>query len=254
MLELYHANHSTCSQKVRLCLAEKGLDFEGHLINLATKEQLDPEYLKLNPNGVVPTLVHDGVVIMDSSVICEYLDEVFPEHSLSPSDPAERAHMRKWMRYIEEVPTAAVRFPSFNMAFLPRFDGLDEEQFIEQQADVRPIRKGFFRSMGPTGFTDEDIEESFDQISKTAARMEDALAGGPWLLGDMYTLADVIVAPLIDRMADLGLSQLWEDDYPRVNDWYARIQARPAFDIAFYKGARLTEFLEIRPWSKHAHA
>ena len=84
--------------------------------------------------------------------------------------------------------------------------------------------------------------------------MEDALAGGLWLLGDMYTLADVIVAPLIDRMADLGLSQLWEDDYPRVNDWYARIQARPAFDIAFYKGARLTEFLEIRPWSKHAHA
>ena len=66
--------------------------------------------------------------------------------------------------------------------------------------------------MGPTGFTDEDIEESFDQISKTAARMEDALAGGPWLLGDMYTLADVIVAPLIDRMADLGLSQLREDD------------------------------------------
>ena len=87
MLELYHANHSTCSQKVRLCLAEKGLDFEGHLINLATKEQLDPEYLKLNPNGVVPSLVHDGVVIMDSSVICEYLDEVFPENSLARPIP-----------------------------------------------------------------------------------------------------------------------------------------------------------------------
>ena len=78
MLELYHANHSTCSQKVRLCIAEKGLDFEGHLLDLGAKEQLDPEYLKLNPNGVVPTLVHDEVVITDSSVICEYLDEVFP--------------------------------------------------------------------------------------------------------------------------------------------------------------------------------
>ena len=208
MLELYHAHHSTCSQKVRLCMAEKGLDFEGHLIDLGAKEQFAPEYLKLNPNGVVPTLVHDGKVIMDSSVICEYLDEVFPEVSLTPSDPVERAHMRKWMRYIEEVPTAAVRFPSFNMAFLPRFDGLNEEQFVEQQADVRPLRKGFFRRMGPTGFTDEDIEESFDQISKTAARMEDALANGPWLLGDMYSLADVIVAPLIDRMADLGLAHL----------------------------------------------
>ena len=70
MLELYHANHSTCSQKVRLCIAEKSLDFEGHLLDLGAKEQLDPEYLNLNPNGVVPTLAHYEGVIMDSSVIC----------------------------------------------------------------------------------------------------------------------------------------------------------------------------------------
>ena len=74
MLELYHANHSTCSQKVRLCIAEKGLKYESHLINLATKEQLDPDYIKINPNGVVSTLVHDGSVVIDSSVICEYLN------------------------------------------------------------------------------------------------------------------------------------------------------------------------------------
>ena len=254
MLELYHANHSTCSQKVRLCIAEKGLKYESHLINLATKEQLDPDYMKINPNGVVPTLVHDGSVVIDSSVICEYLNEVFSQNPLTPDNTFDRARMRKWMRYIEEVPTAAVRFPSFNMAFLPRFHGLDESAFIEEQANVRPLRNGFFRRMGPTGFTDEDIEESFDQITKTTARMDEALASGPWLLGDMYSLADVIVAPLIDRMADLGLAHLWEDTSPRVTDWYARIQARPAFAEAFYSGARLTEFLEIRPWSKHAHA
>lgn len=253
MLELYHASHSTCSQKVRLCIAEKELNFEGHLVDLAMKEQLDPRYLKLNPNGVVPTLVHDGKVIMDSSVICEYLDEVFPEQTLTPQNPVERAQMRKWMRYIEEVPTTAVRFPSFNMAFLPRFDGLNEQQFVEQQADVRPLRRGFFRRMGPNGFMDEDIKESFDQIIKTTARMEEALAAGPWLLGEMYTLADVILAPLIDRMGDLGLAYLWDGDCPRVNDWYTRIQNRPAFDKAFYKGSRLTEFLEIRPWSRSEH-
>ena len=131
MLELYHANHSTCSQKVRLCMAEKGLNFKSHLIDLGAKGQLDPEYMKINPNGVVPSLVHDNLVIIDSSVICEYLDEVFPENPLTPDNAYDRARMRKWMRYIEEVPTAAVRFPSFNMAFLPRFDGLDEESFIK---------------------------------------------------------------------------------------------------------------------------
>ena len=68
MLELYHANHSTCSQKVRLCMAEKGLKYKSHLIDLGAKEQLDPEYLKINPNGVVPSLVHDGLIVIDSSV------------------------------------------------------------------------------------------------------------------------------------------------------------------------------------------
>lgn len=250
MLELYHANHSTCSQKVRICLAEKGLEYESRLIDLGAREQIAPEYLKLNPNGVVPTLVHDGRTVIDSSVICEYLEETFPDPPLSPSDPYERARMRAWMRYIEEVPTAAVRFPSFNMAFLPRFDGLDDEGFAAEQADVRPLRKGFFRRMSRHGFPDEDVRASFEQIEKTAARMADALADGPWLLGETYSLADIIVAPLIDRMNDLGFSDLWEQGYPAVTDWYARMRDRPAFRAAFYPKSRLTEFLEITPWSK----
>jgi glutathione S-transferase len=250
VLTLYHANHSTCSQKVRICLAEKGLDYDSRLIDLAAKEQLDPDYLAINPNGVVPTLVHDGKAVIDSSVICEYLDDVFPDPPLSPSDPYGKAQMRAWMRYFEEVPTAAVRFPSFNMAFLPRYDGLDDDGFQKEQADVRPLRKGFFRRMTRHGFPDEDIRASFEQIAKTAARMDTALADGPWLLGETYSLADIVVAPLIDRMADLGFADLWEESYPRMTDWYARMQARSAFKTAFYPKSRLTEFLEITPWSK----
>ena len=75
MLELYNAPQSTCSQKVRLTLAEKGLEFVEHKLKLFRNDQLKPEYLKLNPNGVVPTLVDGGVQIIDSSVIMEYLDE-----------------------------------------------------------------------------------------------------------------------------------------------------------------------------------
>ena len=249
MLELYHANHSTCSQKVRLCLAEKGLDFKQHLIDLAKKEQLAPDYLKLNPNGVVPTLVHDSLVVHDSSVICEYLDETFHETPLIPGNAGARAVMRQWMRYFEEVPTAAVRYSSFNMAFLPRFDGLDEEGFLEQEANVRPLRREFFRRMGPQGFSNKDVEESLDQISQTVSRMDRALENGPWLVGETYTLADIIVAPLIDRMSDLGFSALWKTSHPRVTDWYDRIQSRPAYATTFYPGSRLTEFLEIRSLS-----
>lgn len=114
MLTLYHAHHSTCSQKVRLVLHEKGLQFESITLDLAKKDQLKPEYLAINPNGVVPTLVDDGVPIIESSVICEYLDEKYPQNSMTPSDIIERARMRAWMHYIEEVAVGAIRVPSFN--------------------------------------------------------------------------------------------------------------------------------------------
>ena len=130
MIKLYNAAHSTCSQKVRICLAEKDLPFEDIKLDLGkAKDHLKPDYLKINPNGVVPTLVDDGQIVLDSSVICEYLDEKYPDIRLTPDDLVERARMRAWMRFLEEVPTAAVRVPSFNMGFLPRYEGMDRKTF-----------------------------------------------------------------------------------------------------------------------------
>lgn len=247
MLKLYHANHSTCSQKVRLCLAEKGLDYQSELVNLATKEHLTPEYLQLNPNGVVPTLVHDGAIITDSGVICEYLDEVFPNIGMLPTDPAERAVVRAWGRYLDEVPTAAIRVPSFNMAFLPRFKALDEEAFQKQQADVRPIRKQFYERMGPKGFDDTEVDAAMEQFNSTLERMETRLSDTEWVSGDTFGMADIIVLPLIDRMDDLSFSEMWESYFPLVTDWFKRSRSRPSFSEAFYPQSRLSEFLTIAP-------
>lgn len=247
MLTLYHAAHSTCSQKVRIVLAEKGLDWESRLVNLARNEHLTPEYLAINPNGVVPTLVHDGQVIMDSSVICEYLDEVFPTPAMSPPNAAVRARMRAMMRFLEEVPTTAVRVPSFNMAFLPRFDGLDEESFRQSQSDIRPLRKHFYRKMGPGGFDQGEVEAALERFQTSLARLEKSLkANGPWLIGDMFSIADAVALPLVDRMADLGMGR-WKQAFPSVDDWYLQAKQRPSFGKAFPKGSRLTEFLEIVP-------
>jgi glutathione S-transferase len=248
MLQLYNAPHSTCSQKVRICLHEKGLPFQDIRLDLGKgKDQLKPEYLKLNPNGVVPTLVDDGQVVIDSSVICEYLDEKYPSPKLTPEDIVERARMRAWMRYLEEVPTVAVRVPSFNMGFLPRFAGLDDEHFHAEQSDIRPIRKHFYRRMGPKGFKRADVEAALEQIDATCSRMEQALQSGPWLLGAQYTIADIVVTPSIDRMADLGFASIWDKKYPRVTDWYARMQARPAFRKTYYAGTRMSETYPLSP-------
>jgi glutathione S-transferase len=96
--------------------------------------------------------------------------------------------------------------------------------------------------MGKDGFPEEDIARALDDVRKTAARMDGMLArsGGPWLLGEQFTLADICVAPLIDRMEDLGFARLW-DQFPSVAEWLKRIQARPAYQKAFYNGSRLSE-------------
>jgi glutathione S-transferase len=253
MLTLYNAAHSTCSQKVRICLAEKGLAFEDIRLDIGkAKQHLKPDYLKINPNGVVPTLVDDGQVVTDSSVICEYLEERYPQMRLSPDDLIARGRMRAWMRFIEEVPTAAVRVPSFNMGFLPRYEGMDRSTFEGVESDVRPIRKHFYRRMGPKGFQKADVLASLEQMAHTCRRMEAALADGPWLIGEQYSLADIIVTPLIDRMADLGMAEIWTETCPHVTDWYARMQARPAFQATFYPGSRMSEFLTLTPAIKEA--
>ena len=167
---------------------------------------------------------------------------------MTPKDIVARARMRAWMRYLEEVPTAAIRMPSFNRAFLSRFDGLDQGRFEAEQVNVRTVRRHFFEQMGsPKGFSDADIERSMRQLGETCSRMSKALEHGPWLMGEQFTLADVLVMPAIDRMNDLGLSHVWEGPYPRVSAWYARLQARPAFAATYYPGSRVSEFCDMRP-------
>ncbi|MBL8380644.1 MAG: glutathione S-transferase family protein [Burkholderiales bacterium] len=243
MLTLYNNAYSTCSQKVRLVLAEKGIAWEDRQIIFKNNEHIAPEYLRLNPNGVVPTLVHDGHVILDSSVIMEYLDEVFPEPPLVPRDAPGRAQMRKWLRYFEEVATPSVRPPSFNQAFLPRFEQLSDADF-DAAAQARPLRKHFYKRMGKGGFSDADLTVAYDGFRQTAERMDAALEGQAWLLaGDRPSVADCCVAPLYDRMDDLGLADLWRGA-PHVAAWLARFRARPSWSATFYPGARLSDTLD----------
>ena len=240
MLELYNAPQSTCSQKVRLTLAEKGLEFVEHKLKLFQNDQLKPEYLKLNPNGVVPTLVDGGVPIIDSSVIMEYLDEQYPEISLTPADTKERAKMRAWLRFFEEVPTVAVRFPSYNAAFARHFSKMTDDEF-QTLAKSKPLRDKFLGEMDKTkGFSADKLKSAEDSIRRTVTRMEPVLSANDYLLGLKLTLADFCVLPAMIRMEDLGYEFLWKDKRG-VKAWLARIKARPSFKAAFYSGSLLSE-------------
>ena len=239
---LYNAPQSTCSQRVRFVLNAKKLPFEEVKLDLLAGDQLKPDYMALNPNGVVPTLLHDGAVVIDSSVIIEYLDEVAPqEESFTPKDPAGRAAMRAVMRFIDEMPAAAVRVPTFNLAFLPRFAAMSEEEFVAF-AESKPLRKEFMLKMGRGGFPEKDMNEALDRLARTLERMETWIrsSGGPWLQGARPTLADVAVMPAIVRMADLGLDKMWKEK-PLIARWFDAIRAHPAFKPTYYFGSLLSE-------------
>jgi glutathione S-transferase len=238
---LYNAPQSTCSQRVRFVLNAKELPFAEKHLDLLAGDQLKPDYLALNPNGVVPTLDHDGAIVIDSTVIIEYLDEISPEKSFTPSDPVLRARMRSMMRFIDEMPAAAVRVPTFNLAFLPRFQAMSESEFLAF-AESKPLRKEFMLAMGRKGFPDKDMNAALERMKRTYERMDETImaSGGPWLLGRCITLADIALMPALVRMADLGLAAMWKD-MARVVRWYDEIRAHAAFKPTYYAGSLLTE-------------
>ena len=149
--------------------------------------------------------------------------------------------MRALMRFIDEMPAAAVRVPTFNLAFLPRFAAMSEDEFLAF-AEVKPLRKEFMLAMGRKGFPQKEMDAALDRLRRTYERMDEEIrnSGGPWLLGKDITLADVAVMPAIVRMADLRLETMWAD-MPRVARWYDAIRAHPAFKPTYYFGSLLTE-------------
>src|SRR5258708_3743761 len=175
MFTLYNAPQSTCSQRVRFVLNAKQLAFAEVKLDLLAGDQLKPDYLKLNPNGVVPTLDHDGKIVIDSAVIGEYLDEVAPEpESFTPPTPLARAHMRALMHFIDEMPAAAIRVPTFNLAFLPRFSAMSEKEFVAF-AESKPLRKEFMLAMGRQGFSEAEMQAALDRLARTLVRMGDEI-------------------------------------------------------------------------------
>lgn len=223
MIELYHSVNSVCAQKVRVALAEKGLEYREHLMTLRG-DQFDERYMKLNPNGVVPTLVHDGRPVIESSVILYYLDEAFPTPPLMPRDLHERAMVRMVNKSVDEYVHNSCTILTFATAFRPWFAGLTGEQ-IEQRLAKSPSKKRteYKRDVALNGLQSKFAREALEHHGKLLDLIEQARGG--WLAGGDFSLADIAAIPYVLRLDLLGMSRLW-DKRPRVAAWYARMRER----------------------------
>ena len=233
-IALYHGLASTCSKKVRLCLYEKGLAFDSHLLDLQKFEQHAPEYLAINPNGVVPSLVVDGKPVIESSIIIEFIEDRFPEPALRPKDTFDRARMRLWMKFSDDTAYKAVYIPTWQHFRDRAAQGLANENLQETLSRVPSAeRKERWEKMASGGYSEKDIAEAFVRMMDCLQKMDDGLDTGPWLAGEEYSLADIAMIPFIDRINNLRPDFVDGDKFPRLVDWYLRMRKRPAFDRAF---------------------
>lgn len=231
MLKLYHGRTSVCSLKVRLALAEKNVAFDSVLMTLGG-DQYDPEYLKLNPNAVVPTLVHDDKVVIESTVIMHYINDAFPGPALMPTDPYERTKVHMTTKLMDEYVhncCTVLTFATANRANLLK-KSVDELE-AELAKSPSKARAEVKRQVYHHGLDAPVVIDALNHHQKLLNRIDKAMNEGPYIAGQTFSLADIAAVPYVWRLEKLKLARIW-DDRPNIAQWFDRVRARPSFDVA----------------------
>jgi glutathione S-transferase len=229
MLTLYSFGPAANSLKPLLTLYEKGLEFDGRRLNPAQFEHHSEWYKAINPRGQVPALVDQGRVITESTVICEYLEDAHPTAvKLRPDNPADRAEMRVWTKWVDEYFCWCVSTIGWHRGIGPMARALSDADFEahlenipipEQRVKWRRAREGFPPTM---------IEEEMGKIAISVRRLDDHLRSHEWLAGGMYTLADICNFAIANGMQRGYPELVNEADTPGILRWLAAINGRPA--------------------------
>ena len=248
-LLLYDFGNSVCCQKVRITLRAKGLEWKAIPVNLFAAEQYDPDYLKLNPKGVVPTLVHNGKPVIESTLICEYIDQIFPQPpKLIPADPWLQSRMRLWSKMVDEGLFEGITEISFSAMFRERMKNMPAEIREARFRNVGdPRRTDRFKSTYEHGVQSPFVVHAVAAYERAFKYLEAALGeGGPWILGGDPSLADINLMPFAARLEYLGLLDLWSARRPRMQAWWARAQDWPYFKSGLHDSISASEFAEMR--------
>ncbi|RYZ13175.1 MAG: glutathione S-transferase family protein [Comamonadaceae bacterium] len=231
---LYHGWRSSASRRVRLCLAEKGLDYESRLVDMIRGEQHSPEYLAMNPNGVVPALLlEDGRVLYESSVIAEYLEETYPHPSIRPADPYDRATLRNFVRWVDEKCLPKLIVFNWSQSMQPVASSWSEDELARRLARIPSAeRREAWTRVARKPYTAEEKAEALRGLLSLLDRMDAMLAatGTGWLVGDAYSIADIGAVPFVMRINEIDPGAL--PAHPAVAAWWSRVQARPSFAVA----------------------
>lgn len=231
MINLYHMGESTCSQRVRLVLAEKKLEWNSILV--PPKDLRSSDYIALNPAGVVPTLEHDGNVFTESRIICEYLDEAFPDEPLMPSQPVDRHKVKLWTKSYDDKWHLGVFILSFVCWMRPNFLNVPNQALGKALPGLAdPVKRKISEELLRDGWDSEILLVTLRLFLDLLVRLENRLGEVSWLGGDRYSLADVDMLSVVQRLEDLGVGAML-NGHPAVAGWLDRARSRPSFVAAY---------------------
>ena len=226
-LHLFHADMSNCSMRVRMTLTEKNLPWTSHHLDLRKKEAVTPEYFGIHPKGLVPTLVHDGIVHIESNEIIEYLDETFPDPPLQPQAEDERQEMREWLRTATEIHVPAVKTLIYTRKIGKVLRKNEEEDAKYRALQCDPELLAFHAAAtSGNGLPQENVDKAEQTLLAMFDKAEAELSQHEWLVGDQFSLADISWVPL--HFTLIGVDFPFER-YPHVCAWAAAIRERRSF-------------------------
>jgi glutathione S-transferase len=236
-LELYHHGSSACAAKVRFALAEKRLPWTSHYVDILAGEQFKPEFLAINPKAVVPVLVHEAQIITESTVICEYAEDAFSENPIYPSSALERARVRLWTKAVDEElhpACSAITYVVSHRHTILRSGVSSFEEFLSKGAPEGAAARSLKWRYIQEGLAAPGASDKIRLYDLYLRKMESALMSNAWLIGTQFSMADIAMAPYVNRLAALSMQGMWIDGrLPRVASWFSRIQSRPSFHSAF---------------------
>ena len=231
-MQLFHNPMSTCSQKVRLVLAEKALDFDSQILDLQAGAQFDDAYLALNPQAVVPTLVDAGQPLVESTLINEYLEESYPKPQLMPASAKGRHQVRLITMRLDEVLHRACGIVTYAIGIRPgllRRSQADIDALIAGIPD--PIKRADRAQVLSKGIDADNFGAALSAYLGILDEAENHLSQHDFLAGSDVTLADFGLLPYLLRLEHLALIAAI-DARPRLANWYQNMQRRPSFATA----------------------
>ena len=234
-INILHFQGSSCSQKLRIFLKEKNINWKSHHVNLVTGDNFTDWFLGINPRGVVPVLVDNGEVHIESNDIIKYLDNKFPTKILWPANEANKIE-----KFLEEEDGIHLDLRNLTMKFVaPTFLMKKKEKdiknfeessnFVEGVEDKqKQIQLNFHKNfIKDNGISSSSIQKSINVFKEKLTKIDNELSKQKFIVSNQLTIVDIAWFVYLRRLESIGFT--FKKNYPNLSKWYVELKNNENF-------------------------